>query len=129
MKICAFGRALPDHGIGGMERHFQVVIRGLAARGHKVTVPTTACPGRTEKRNEENISMHFLSGTIPGSGDPHPFERVKDDRYWLMGHNGTIDKDVLVSLIRPDYLAANPPQYGSNQSEWIDSDLYQIFLF
>ncbi|MBU8921934.1 MAG: glycosyltransferase family 4 protein [Bacteroidales bacterium] len=66
MKICAFGRALPDHGIGGMERHFQVVIRGLAARGHKVTVLTTACPGRTEKRNEENISMHFLSGTIPG---------------------------------------------------------------
>ena len=66
MKICAFGRALPDHGIGGMERHFQVVIRGLAARGHKVTVLTTACPGLAENGNEENISMHYLSGTIPG---------------------------------------------------------------
>ncbi len=68
------------------------------------------------------------SGTIPGTGDPHPFERVKDGRHWLMGHNGTIDKNVLVSLIRPDYLSANSPQYGSNQSEWIDSDLYQIFV-
>jgi predicted glutamine amidotransferase len=68
------------------------------------------------------------SGITPASGDPHPFERVKDGRHWLMGHNGTIDKDVLLDLIRPDYFAANPPLYGSNQSEWIDSDLYQIFV-
>jgi len=68
------------------------------------------------------------SGVIPPGGDPHPFERVKDGRHWLMGHNGTIDKDVLLDLIRPDYFAANPPQYGTNQSEWIDSDLYQIFV-
>jgi len=68
------------------------------------------------------------AGVTPASGDPHPFERVKDGRHWLMGHNGTIDKDVLLDLIRPDYFAANPPQYGSNQSEWIDSDLYQIFV-
>ncbi len=67
------------------------------------------------------------SGVTPPSGDPHPFERVKNGKHWLMGHNGTIDKDVLLDLIRPDYFAANPPQYGSNQSEWIDSDLYQIF--
>jgi hypothetical protein len=57
------------------------------------------------------------SGTTPASGNPHPFERVKDGRHWLMGHNGTIDKDVLYDpdhpndgLIRPDYFAANPPQ-------------------
>ena len=68
------------------------------------------------------------SGITPASGDPHPFERVKDGRHWLMGHNGTIDKDVLLDLIRADYFAANPPLYGSNQSEWIDSDLYQIFV-
>ena len=68
------------------------------------------------------------AGVTPPSGDPHPFERVKDGRHWLMGHNGTIDKNVLLDLIRPDYFAANPPQYGSNQSEWIDSDLYQIFV-
>ena len=68
------------------------------------------------------------TGVTPLSGDPHPFERVKGGRHWLMGHNGTIDKNVLLDLIRPDYFAANPPQYGSNQSEWIDSDLYQIFV-
>ncbi|MCK4538030.1 MAG: glycosyltransferase family 4 protein [Candidatus Krumholzibacteria bacterium] len=49
-----------------MERHFQVVIRGLAARGHKVTVLTTACPDLVENGNEENISIQYLSGTIPG---------------------------------------------------------------
>ena len=49
------------------------------------------------------------SGITPLSGNPHPFERVKDGRHWLMGHNGTIDKDVLYDpdhpndgLIRPD---------------------------
>ena len=60
--------------------------------------------------------------------NPHPFERVKNGEYWLMGHNGTIDKSVLLSLIRPDYLAANPPIYGTNQSQWIDSELYFIFM-
>jgi hypothetical protein len=45
-----------------------------------------------------------------------------------MGHNGTIDKSVLLGLIRPDYLAANPPEHGSGQSEWIDSELYFILV-
>lgn len=60
--------------------------------------------------------------------NPHPFEREKNGRHWLMGHNGTIDKSVLLGLIRPDYFAANPPQYGSDQSQWIDSELYFIFV-
>jgi predicted glutamine amidotransferase len=60
--------------------------------------------------------------------NPHPFERVKNNEYWLMGHNGTIDKSVLLSLIRSDYLAANPPVYGTYQSQWIDSELYFIFM-
>jgi len=60
--------------------------------------------------------------------NPHPFEREKGGRHWLMGHNGTIDKSVLLDLIRPDYLAANPPQYGVNEDEWIDTDLYFIFM-
>ena len=45
-----------------------------------------------------------------------------------MGHNGTIDKSVLLSLIRPDYLNANPPVNGTDQSQWIDSELYFIFM-
>jgi predicted glutamine amidotransferase len=60
--------------------------------------------------------------------NPHPFERIKNGKYWLMGHNGTIDKSVLLSLIRSDYLAANPPVNGTNQSQWIDSELYFLFM-
>lgn len=60
--------------------------------------------------------------------NPHPFERVKNGRHWLMGHNGTISKQVLLDLIRPDYLEANPPQYGRNYPEWIDTDLYLIYM-
>jgi predicted glutamine amidotransferase len=60
--------------------------------------------------------------------NPHPFEREKAGRHWLMGHNGTIDKSVLLDLIRPDYFDANPPQYGVNEDEWIDTDLYFILL-
>ena len=61
--------------------------------------------------------------------NPHPFERVtKNGEYWLLGHNGTIDKSVLLSLIRSDYLKANPPVNGTDQSQWIDSELYFIFM-
>ncbi|MDD4052638.1 MAG: class II glutamine amidotransferase, partial [candidate division Zixibacteria bacterium] len=60
--------------------------------------------------------------------NPHPFERDIGGRHWLMGHNGTIEKSVLLDLIRPDYFSANPPQYGANIDEWIDSDLYFILM-
>ncbi|GEM_PF-2333964 len=60
--------------------------------------------------------------------DPHAFEREKGGRFWLMGHNGHIDKAVLLNLIRPDYLAANMPVNGANESEWIDSELYFIYM-
>jgi hypothetical protein len=53
---------------------------------------------------------------------------VKNNEYWLMGHNGSIDKSVLLSLIRSDYLTANPPVNGTDQSQWIDSELYFIFI-
>jgi predicted glutamine amidotransferase len=60
--------------------------------------------------------------------DPHPFEREMNGRQWLMGHNGTIPKDILRELIRPEFLAAHPPQYGSGEDDWIDSDLYFILM-
>jgi predicted glutamine amidotransferase len=61
--------------------------------------------------------------------NPHPFEGVTNNgKYWLMGHNGTIDKNVLLSLIRPEYLASHPPVNGTNLSEWNDSELYFIFM-
>jgi len=72
--------------------------------------------------------IRFCSSGLCDIPNPHPFERVKDGRRWLMGHNGTIDKEILLALIRPEYLAANPPQIGSGPDEWIDSELYFLFI-
>jgi predicted glutamine amidotransferase len=60
--------------------------------------------------------------------DPHPFEREKNGCHWFLAHNGSIDKNVLLGLIRPDYLAANPPANGHNPTEWIDSELYFLYV-
>ncbi|MGA2767722.1 MAG: class II glutamine amidotransferase [Candidatus Bathyarchaeia archaeon] len=60
--------------------------------------------------------------------DPHPFERYKDGKWWLFCHNGGIDKTILINLIGTEYLAQNPPSVGSNQGEWIDSELYFIYI-
>jgi predicted glutamine amidotransferase len=60
--------------------------------------------------------------------DPHPFERYKDGKYWLFCHNGGIDKTTLINLIGTQYLTQNPPSVGSNQGQWIDSELYFIYI-
>jgi predicted glutamine amidotransferase len=60
--------------------------------------------------------------------DPHPFERYKNGEWWLFCHNGGIDKTILIHLIGTQYLAQNPPSVGCNQSEWIDSELYFIYI-
>ncbi len=60
--------------------------------------------------------------------DPHPFERFKNNDWWLFCHNGGIDKNILINLIGTQYLANNPPYVGSNQNEWIDSELYFIYI-
>ena len=60
--------------------------------------------------------------------NPHPFARQKNGKHWLMGHNGTISKETLLDLIRPEFFEANPPQYGTTYPEWIDSDLYFIYI-
>ena len=60
--------------------------------------------------------------------NPHPFQLELLGRSWLLGHNGTIDKGLLISLIDPDFLAAHPPHNGSNPDEWIDSELYLRLL-
>ena len=60
--------------------------------------------------------------------DPHPFERFKNGRWWLFCHNGGIDKNILINLIGTQYLAQNPPSVGNNQNEWIDSELYFIYV-
>ncbi|MBC8182782.1 class II glutamine amidotransferase [candidate division KSB1 bacterium] len=67
-------------------------------------------------------------GNLPPTGNPHPFVRLKNGKNWLMGHNGEVDRDVLLNLIRAEYLQENPPIHGSNESEWIDSELYFIYI-
>jgi phosphatidylinositol alpha-1,6-mannosyltransferase len=66
MRICAFGRALPLHAVGGLELHFQAVTRGLAERGHDVTVITTKNPGASDYIEEAGVRIHLLAGTLPG---------------------------------------------------------------
>ncbi|MFH1468647.1 MAG: class II glutamine amidotransferase [Pseudomonadota bacterium] len=60
--------------------------------------------------------------------DPHPFAMDLLGRRWLLGHNGTIEKSLLLALIDPDFLADHPPQNGTNEAEWIDSELYLRLL-
>ncbi len=60
--------------------------------------------------------------------NPHPFYRFYNEKHWFLGHNGSIDKEVLLDLIRPEFLAANPPVNGSNFEEWIDSELYFLYI-
>lgn len=82
-------------------------------------------------RAEPRIAVSHVRLCSSGLCDipnPHPFERKKNRRNWLLCHNGTIDRNVLLALIRPEYLAANPPQYGDDPTEWIDSDLYFIYV-
>ncbi len=44
LNICMFSRILPAHAIGGMQDHVRALSAGLAARGHRVVVITTARP-------------------------------------------------------------------------------------
>jgi predicted glutamine amidotransferase len=60
--------------------------------------------------------------------NPHPFHRFKNGRHWFLGHNGSVLKEVLIDLIRPEYLEANPPENGESFEEWIDSELYFLYI-
>lgn len=60
--------------------------------------------------------------------DPHPFQRSDNNAIWLFCHNGGIDKSILINLIGSQYLASHQPTVGSNQAQWIDSELYFIYI-
>jgi len=70
------------------------------------------------------------SGARPPWGNPHPFMRYKNGKWWAFGHNGNLDKNNLKNLIGPEYLAANPPTVGTNwdDPDVIDSDLYMLYI-
>ncbi len=81
--------------------------------------------------SEPMIAMGHIRNCSSGLCDipnPHLFRRQMDGRTWLFGHNGDIAKELLLDLIEPDFLAANPPAVGGNQEEWVDSELFFIYL-
>ncbi len=66
MKICIFSRSLPVHRMGGMELHTEIIMKGLADRGHGVTVITTKHPEKCLSENRGNIRIDYLPQTWAG---------------------------------------------------------------
>lgn len=67
MRVLAAARCLPFHGIGGMQAIAWDVLSGLAARGHEVTVLTTAMPsGAADAFAADGVTVVPLPGTAPG---------------------------------------------------------------
>lgn len=58
--ICFFARSLLAHGLGGNERHAQILIHGLARHGHRVTVVTTRHPEGVEREDAPGVEIHYL---------------------------------------------------------------------
>jgi glycosyltransferase involved in cell wall biosynthesis len=61
MNICIFAKSLPVHITGGMEIHTELLINGLAQRGHQVTVITAPHPEGVVHETLHNINIHYLS--------------------------------------------------------------------
>lgn len=70
------------------------------------------------------------SGCVSGVPNPHPFERYANEKFWLLGHNGDVSKNLLISLIGQDYLDSHPPGVCGNLGPegWIDSELLMIYF-
>jgi predicted glutamine amidotransferase len=84
----------------------------------------------TCRRKPELAMGHVRSASsgLTNIPDPHPFKRSKGGKWWLFAHNGGIDKTALIELIGNEYLSQNPPQIGNTTNEWIDSELYFIYV-
>jgi len=66
MNICMFSRIMPIHSAGGMQDHVQTLSAGLARRGHRVTVITTARADGKEFEIVDGVEIHFLKNTPSG---------------------------------------------------------------
>jgi len=70
MEICMLSRSVLAHGQGGLERHIQLLGRGLVRLGHGVCVLTTSHPSSPAKERFEDIEgvhYRFLAGCPPGA--------------------------------------------------------------
>jgi len=62
VNICMFSRIMPAHSPGGMQDHVQTLSIGLARKGHRVSVITSARADGEEFETVEGIEIHFLKG-------------------------------------------------------------------
>lgn len=64
-------RITSDHSFGGMQHYIDLLAQGLADRGNRVFIITTALPeGKSDSKTEKingNITTYFLKNTRPGS--------------------------------------------------------------
>ena len=68
MNICFFTIVTYWHGLqGGMENHVKLLLEGLAARGHQITVISTRHPSGIQYESKGNIHLHYLPYTMFGS--------------------------------------------------------------
>lgn len=64
MRLFVPVRVMPVHGVGGgMEHHTETLVRGLAGRGHRVTVLTTADPAGIREEEHDGVRFVCVSGT------------------------------------------------------------------
>jgi glycosyltransferase involved in cell wall biosynthesis len=67
MHILGASRTLPFHSIGGMQAIAWDLFREFARSGHRVTVLTTAIPGRAEPFDSEGVTVVPVPGSKPES--------------------------------------------------------------
>lgn len=60
IRILFVTRSLPFHGLGGMETVAWDLARAFSARGHEVTIMTTACPKLATHNVIDGVSIHAL---------------------------------------------------------------------
>ncbi len=76
MNVCIFSRIMPAHVPGGMQDHVQALSTGLAQRGHRVTVISSARADGVEFETVQGVRVHFLRGTPPGRNTYRYWERA-----------------------------------------------------
>lgn len=73
MNICMFSRIMPAHAPGGMQDHVQALSAGLARKGHRVVVITTARTDEKEFDLVDGVAIYFLKDAPVGRNT---------SRYW-----------------------------------------------
>jgi glycosyltransferase involved in cell wall biosynthesis len=83
--------------IGGLERAVQILSRALVARGHEVSVATTAMPGDPAQADEDGVSVHRLTGwskaLAPFYAAGRPFHPTIPDPGMMRSLRRVIDRE------------------------------------